>query len=347
LLPPSKYSIKTLRNQKRLLTVCPIDLQPGFKGSTLCNWRCLAVPVRAGDLADSAEHLPFPVSALDTSSEQLELKVHLQSPQTYIFPKSYVSEIPVTTVDSDGDSDMNIDDAPAPTTSTSFPTAPAPPSRVSPRGPHVSYHAYLSEERDGDSSPNATDDEYLPEPKLLAPKRRRALSRSGSPDDVPSPASSRTTDAGSSSRGAKRSRYAAGDDDSEHNSDSAADGEYRSGRWRVQPKPRKARAPKGKGRVQSTGTNPGEVQCDVCKEWYNRPSDLTRHKETVHSKDKNWPCRGIVVEDVTRLGYVVRDGTPRQEFEGQTWFGGCGTLCSRRDALKRHCRKQGCWNRYS
>ncbi|KAI0366287.1 hypothetical protein BV20DRAFT_658889 [Pilatotrama ljubarskyi] len=71
-------------------------------------------------------------------------------------------------------------------------------------------------------------------------------------------------------------------------------------------------------------------------------SQLKRHIKThtrpVDTDDQPWVCCGVPLGDAQRYGVPQASGDP-VEYEGMLFVGGCGKAFSRRDALKRHLRR--------
>jgi hypothetical protein len=105
---------------------------------------------------------------------------------------------------------------------------------------------------------------------------------------------------------------------------------------------------RGQGRLGTHGEAQGGTAarraartCRECGKEFNRASDTRRHAVSVHARE-GWVCRGVREDRADELGVHVTPDMPKFEEDGTVWVGGCGIVCSRADALKRHINKQGC-----
>ncbi|KAF7298872.1 hypothetical protein MIND_00835100 [Mycena indigotica] len=171
---------------------------------------------------------------------------------------------------------------------------------------------------DGESTGDASDDEYMPSPKLIPRKR----ARSSSPARLPSapyrafsdpPAQSTSTESG---RPAKRAR--------------------------PPPVSRNRQTTLAEVQQAEASDEYADFKCQVCG-WIQhnkRIPDFKRHVKT-HQREaddqanRGWCCVGVLVGDARHYSRISR-GAEIYTHLGQQRIGGCRKTFSRRDALKRH-----------
>ncbi|KAI0754991.1 hypothetical protein C8Q80DRAFT_402788 [Daedaleopsis nitida] len=211
----------------------------------------------------------------------------------------------------------------------SLPPTPPPESRAGPsrRASARRAHEYVDEMDTDDeantSGDDASEDEYVPSPKV----RTRQLPSSR---------------ASSSSRTKARSthRYSYSPYPSSVSTPSSiGESSSQSANGR-QPGPRNRQifdqSPPPRGSWTKTG--PDAYRCPHCDHFQKnkRSPDMERHIRSHFrtATSEKWVCCGIPVEEA-EIYAVSREANP-WEFNGQTFVGGCHKDFSRMDALKRH-----------
>ncbi|KDQ62530.1 hypothetical protein JAAARDRAFT_30430 [Jaapia argillacea MUCL 33604] len=164
---------------------------------------------------------------------------------------------------------------------------------------------------DGESTGDATDDEYLPSPLIISRKRR-------APSDFYAPSSPASTSHSTSF------------------TSSPSPSMVRLKRPRTNPAPRNTQASSFSAAHPPLKPNPWA--CPHCP-WIQRnrrTPDLKRHIRThFHNiEEPKWVCCGVPLELATQYG--VPTAAVHVNYRGRVMVGGCFTPFSRRDALKRH-----------
>ncbi|KAI0372185.1 hypothetical protein BV20DRAFT_964288 [Pilatotrama ljubarskyi] len=249
--------------------------------------------------------------------------------EPYVYRDAVPSAPPQTLSPLDLTSPLSSSPEPAPPTSTTSRSRRERPStsRSGPRAAHDLSHVYSldsDDEADASSGDDASEDEYVPSPRI----RSRKL-----------PSSTRIQPQGKvKSRPSSRLSYSPYPSSS--TSTSAAEcsstaNPRRPGSRNVQIIDQ---APPPRGSWAKTG--PDAYKCPYCDhvQKNKRSPDMERHirshfRRTAQSQ---WVCCGLPLEEAVRRG-CSRNDNP-WEFNGVLMVGGCHEDFSRMDALKRHWR---------
>lgn len=187
---------------------------------------------------------------------------------------------------------------------------------------------YAEEDSDDDaytSGDDASEDEYVPSPKLRSHKL---------------PSSRASTSGRSKARATHRHSYSPypSSSASTPGSSSAADSPHASSSRQPGPRNRQIfdQPPPPRGSWSKTG--PDAYKCPYCTHIQDnkRSPDMERHIRSHFrsSSTEKWVCCGVPVEEAEE--YDVSPDVGRWEFNGHTFVGGCQKDFSRMDALKRH-----------
>ncbi|KAJ6621865.1 hypothetical protein B0H10DRAFT_949579 [Mycena sp. CBHHK59/15] len=199
--------------------------------------------------------------------------------------------------------------------------ATSPSSRSCPRNTRLrSVVAVASEDSDRDAESesigDATDDEYVPSPRLNPKKRTRSSSPDYCRRSAASPVASLSSSTTSSQRPNKRVRM---------------------------PPPSRNRQASSPAVIQrvANAAESADFTCPECgwRQLNERMPDFKRHlkthlRPTEEEAEKGWRCKGVLVAEADHYG--VSAGEPTYTFLDRVRVGGCMKTFSRRDALKRH-----------
>ncbi|OJT13234.1 hypothetical protein TRAPUB_10253 [Trametes pubescens] len=92
----------------------------------------------------------------------------------------------------------------------------------------------------------------------------------------------------------------------------------------------------------SSSSAAGPFMCPYCSHLSDSRGDLNRHVKTHTRDDDLWLCCGVPVARAAEYGYVPAIQHEVSVHAGMEMVGGCHTAMSRKDALGRHLRTQGC-----